>query len=96
MKIQCPHCKSGFRISDEHLGRNVKCTKCNRAFVVVAIPKEKIHPKRVIHSSKNELEMAELIQALEQVMDKLIVYDNDDITEAKNMLHEIIAKYKRT
>lgn len=94
MKIQCPHCKSGFRISDEHLGKNVKCTKCNKAFVVVAIPKEKIYPKRVIHSSKHELEMTELIQALEQVMNKLIVSDDDDITEAQKMLQEIIAKYK--
>ncbi|MHC4468648.1 MAG: zinc-ribbon domain-containing protein [Planctomycetota bacterium] len=29
MKIQCPHCKAGFQIPEEHLGKSVKCTKCN-------------------------------------------------------------------
>lgn len=96
MKIQCPHCKSGFRISEEHLGRSVKCTKCNQAFVVVAIPNPKIFPKQVIHSSANEHEISELVHELEQVLDKITNYDDEDIAEAQTMLQQTIAKYKGT
>ena len=96
MKIQCPHCKSGFRISEEHLGKNVKCTKCDRAFVVIAIPDLKIFPKEVIHSSVREQEIAELVHELEQVLDTITNYDDDDIAEAQTMLRKTIAKYKGT
>ena len=96
MKIQCPHCKSGFRISEEHLGRSVKCTKCNQAFVVVAIPNPKIFPKQVIHSSANEHEISELVHELEQVLDKITNYDDEQIAEAQTLLQRTIAKYKGT
>lgn len=33
MKTQCPHCKSGFKIREEYLGKKVKCPKCNTSFV---------------------------------------------------------------
>ena len=96
MKIQCPHCKSGFRISEEHLGKSVKCTKCNQAFVVIAIPDSKIFPKQVIHSSVHEREIAELVHELEQVLDKITNYDDEQIAEAQTMLQQTIAKYKGT
>jgi predicted Zn finger-like uncharacterized protein len=96
MKIRCPHCKAGFQISEKHLGKSVKCTKCNQAFVVVAIPNPKIFPKQVIHSSENEHEISELVHELEQVLDKITNYDDAQIVEAQTMLQQTIAKYKRT
>ena len=96
MKIQCPHCKSGFRISEEHLDKSVKCTNCNQAFVVVAIPNPKIFPKQVIHSSAHEHEISELVQELEQVLNKITNYDDGDIAEAQAMLKQTIAKFKGT
>ena len=96
MKIQCPHCKAGFQISEEHLGKSVKCTKCNQAFVVIAIPDLKIFPKEVIHSSVREQEIAELVHELEQVLDKITNYDDAQIAEAQTMLQQTIAKYKGT
>ena len=96
MKIQCPHCETKFRISEEHLGKNVKCSKCEKAFVVIAIPREKIFPKRVIHSSEHDHEINELVYELEQVLDKITNYDNEDIAEAQTMLQQTIAKYKGT
>lgn len=96
MKIQCPHCKSGFRISEEHLGKNVKCSECEKAFVVVAIPERKIFPKRVIHSSRHELEIVEFVQTLEQVLDKITSCDDEQIAEAQTILQQTIAKYKVT
>ena len=96
MKIQCPHCKSGFRISEEHLGKNVKCSKCEKAFVVVAIPREKIFPKRVIHSSEHDHEITELVHELEQVLDKITNYDDEDIAEAQTMLQNAISKFGET
>ena len=96
MKIQCPHCKSGFQISEEHLGKNVKCTKCSKAFVVIAIPDLKIFPKEVIHSSVHEQEIAEFVQTLEQVLDTITNYDDDDIAEAQTMLQKAIGKYRGT
>ena len=96
MKIQCPHCKSGFRILEEHLGKNVKCTKCNKAFVVIAIPNTKVFPTMEIHSSKHEQEIAELVRTLEQVLDKITNYDDDEIAEAQTMLQQTIAKYRGT
>ena len=96
MKIQCPHCKAGFQISEEHLGKSVKCTKCNQAFVVIVIPDLKIFPKEVIHSSVREQEIAELVHELEQVLDTITNYDDDDIAEAQTMLRKTIAKYKGT
>jgi predicted Zn finger-like uncharacterized protein len=96
MKIQCPHCKSGFRISEEHLGKNAKCPECEKAFVVVAIPERKVFPKRVIHSSKHELELVEFVQTLEQVLDKITNSDDRQIAEAQTMLQQTIARYKGT
>jgi predicted Zn finger-like uncharacterized protein len=96
MKIQCPHCEAGFRISEEHLGKNVKCSKCEKAFVVVAIPREKIFPKRAIHSSKHELEIVEFVRTLEKVLDKITNYDDEQIAEAQTLLQQTIAKYKGT
>lgn len=96
MKIQCPHCKSGFRISEEHLGKSVKCTKCNKAFVVIAIPDLKIFPKEVIHSSVHEREIAEFLQTLELVLDKITNWDDDDIAEAQRILQKAIDKYRET
>ena len=96
MKVQCPHCETNFRISEEHLGKNVKCSKCEKAFVVVAIPREKIFPKRAIHSSKHELEIVEFVRTLEQVLDKITNYDDEQIAEAQTILQQTIAKYKVT
>lgn len=96
MKIQCPHCQSGFRISEEHLGKSVKCSSCHKAFVVIAIPDKKIFPSRVIHSSKHEHEIAEFVQTLEQVLDKITNYDDEDIAEAQSMLRKAIAKFGET
>ena len=96
MKIQCPHCKSGFRISEEHLGKNVKCTKCDQSFVVIAIPDSKIFRKQVIHSSVHEQEIAEFVQTLEQVLDTITNWDDDDITEAQTMLRKAIGNYRGT
>ena len=94
MRIQCPNCKSGFEISEEHLGKNVKCTKCNKAFVVIAIPDSKIFPKQVIHSSVHEHEIVEIIQTLEQVLDKITNRDDENIAEAQTMLRKAIVKYE--
>ncbi len=33
MKTRCPHCKSGFKIKEEYLGKKLKCPKCNTPFV---------------------------------------------------------------
>ena len=88
MKIQCPHCKSGFRISE--------CSECEKAFVVLAIPERKIFPKRVIHSSRHELEIVEFVQTLEQVLDKITSCDDEQIAEAQTILQQTIAKYKVT
>lgn len=96
MKIQCPHCKSGFRISEEHLGKNVKCTKCHQAFVVIALPDLKVFPKDVIHSSVHEQEIAEFVQTLEQILDTITNWDDDDIAEAQTMLRKAIDKYRGT
>ncbi|MHC4290965.1 MAG: MJ0042-type zinc finger domain-containing protein [Planctomycetota bacterium] len=96
MKIQCPHCKSGFRISEEHLGKNVKCTKCHQSFVVIAIPDLKVFPKEVIHSSVHEQEIAEFIQTLEQVLEKITNLNDDDIAGAQTMLQKAISKYRET
>lgn len=96
MKIQCPHCKAGFQIPEEHLGKSVKCTKCNQTFVVIAIPDSKIFPKQVIHSSVHEREIAELVHELEQVLDKITNYDDEQIAEAQTLLQQTIAKYKGT
>ena len=96
MKIQCPYCETKFRISEEHLGKNVKCSKCEKAFVIVAIPREKIFPKRVIHSSKHELEIDEFVRTLEQVLDKITNYGDEQIAEAQTILQQTIAKYKGT
>jgi predicted Zn finger-like uncharacterized protein len=93
MKIQCPHCKAGFRISEEHLGKNVQCSKCQKAFVVVAIPEKKIYPTRVIHSSKSEHEIAEFVRTLEEVLDKITNYDDEDIAEAQSMLRKAISQF---
>ena len=79
-----------------NLGKNVKCTKCEKAFVVIAIPDSKIFPKQVIHSSVHEHEITEFIQTLEQVLDKITNWDDDDITEAQTMLQKALAKYKET
>ena len=92
MKIQCPHCKAGFQISEGHLGKSVKCTKCNQAFVVIAIPDSKIFPKQVIHSSVHEREIAELVHELEQVLDKITNYDDEQIAEAQKLSREWLAK----
>lgn len=96
MKIQCPHCKSGFRISEEHLGKNVNCTKCKQSFVVIAIPDLKIFPKEVIHASVHDHEIAEFIRTLEQVLDTITNYDDADIAEAQSILRKAIAKYRET
>ena len=96
MKIQCPHCQSGFRISEEHLGKNVKCSKCNQSFVVVAIPDKKVFPTCVIHSSKHKHEIAQFVQTLQQVLDKITNYDDEDIAEAQTMLRKAIAKFGET
>ena len=95
MKIQCPHCETKFKISEEHLGRNVKCSHCEKAFVVVAIPREKIYPKQVIHS-RHEHNVAEFVQTLEQVLDKITNYDDEDIEVAQNMLRQAISKFGET
>ena len=96
MKIQCPHCKSGFRISEEHVGKDVNCTKCKQAFVVVAIPDLKIFPKEVIHASVHEHQIAEFVQTLEQVLNTITNYDDDDIAKAQTTLKKAIAKYRDT
>ena len=93
MKIQCPHCESKFRISEEHLGKNVKCSNCEKAFVVVAIPREKIFPKRVIHPRNHEHDVAEFVQTLEQILEKITNYDDEDIAEAQTMLRNAISKF---
>ena len=95
MKIQCPHCETKFRISEEHLGKNVKCSHCEKACVVVAIPREKIFPKRVIHS-RHEHDVAEFVQTLEQILDKITNYDDEDIAEAQTMLQNAISKFGET
>ena len=95
MKIQCPHCETKFRISEEHLGKNVKCSKCEKAFAVVAIPREKIFPKQVIHS-RHEHDVAEFVRTLEQVLDKITNYDDEDIAEAQTMLQNAISKFGET
>ena len=96
MKIQCPHCKSAFRISEEHLGKNVKCTKCDQAFVVIAIPDSKIFPKDVIHSTVHEHRTAEFVQTLGQILDTITNYDDEDIAQAQTMLRAAISKYQET
>jgi len=96
MKIQCPHCKSGFRISEEHVGKNVKCTNCKHPFVVIAIPDSKIFPKQVIHASVHEQEIAEFVQTLEEVLDTITNYDDADIAKAQTILQKAIAKYRDT
>jgi len=95
MKIQCPHCETKFRISEEHLGKNVKCSNCEKAFVVVAIPREKIFPKKVIHS-RHEHDVAEFVQTLEQILDTITNYDDEDIAEAQTMLRKAISKFGGT
>ena len=95
MKIQCPHCEAKFKISEEHLGRNVKCSKCEKAFVVVAIPREKIYPKQVIHS-RHEHNVAEFVQTLEKILDTITNYDDEDIAEAQTMLRQAISKFGGT
>lgn len=34
MKTQCPHCKAGFNVSADYIGKRAKCPKCNAPFVV--------------------------------------------------------------
>ena len=37
MKTKCPNCNSIFKVSDEHLNKNVNCPKCKQAFVITSI-----------------------------------------------------------
>lgn len=38
MRTRCPHCRSGFKVRDEHQGKNAKCPICGKHFVVREIP----------------------------------------------------------
>lgn len=94
MKTQCPHCQAGFNALDHYEGKKVNCTKCKQPFIVTKIAMTNIQPPKIIHSAAPEDEVAELVQTLEQVLDKITNYDDDDIAEAQTMLRKIIAKYE--
>jgi predicted Zn finger-like uncharacterized protein len=94
MKIQCLHCKSGFNVSEEHIGKKVVCPKCNEPFIIAKTGPSKIFPLRVIHTGQHELAVAELVNLLKQVLDTLTNPDEDAVAGARTLLRKAIDKYE--
>ena len=38
LDVACPSCKSGFRVADQHLGKQANCPKCGDRFVIEGRP----------------------------------------------------------
>lgn len=94
MKTQCPHCKAGFTAPDHYEGKKVTCPKCRQLFLVEKKPTPDIQHPKIIHSAPLEDEVIDLVETLEQVLDKITNYDDQDIAEAQLMLRRAIAKYE--
>ena len=66
IQTRCPHCKSTFRVPDNAVGKNTKCTNCKQPFTVAAMiapaTSEKWHAKSSDGSEYGPADKSEIDQ----------------------------------